>query len=237
MNSKLMLFATILVVGLAAFGYWRINSNANKPSSITTDTIGTKSNDTAPVPTNTTGVSMSPSPAAQAAAKKYAKADEVLKVGKKYTVTLNTTAGEIQIELNNAATPVTANNFAFLAKEKFYDNTIFHRTIKGFMIQGGDPTGTGMGGPGYKFADEPFTGEYNRGVVAMANSGQNTNGSQFFIMHADYPLPPNYVIFGKVVKGIEIVDAIATAPVKSGGREASSPVKPVVITSATLSEN
>lgn len=154
---------------------------------------------------------------------------------KEYSATLKTSAGDIEVALNAKATPLTVNNFVFLAKEKFYDGTIFHRTIKGFMIQGGDPEGTGMGGPGYQFADESFEGEYERGTIAMANAGPNTNGSQFFIMHADYPLPPNYVIFGKVTKGLEAVDAIATAPTKPGG-EGSSPVTPVTVTSVTISE-
>jgi len=122
---------------------------------------------------------------------------------KGYTAVLHTTAGDITIEFNKDQTPKTVKNFVDLAKGNKYNNTIFHRAIKGFMIQGGDVENlNGMGGPGYKFADEPFTGEYLRGTVAMANSGPNTNGSQFFIMHADYPLPKNYVIFGKVTSGL-----------------------------------
>lgn len=154
---------------------------------------------------------------------------------KEYTATLETSAGKMVVALNAKETPITVNNFVFLVKEKFYDGTIFHRTIPGFMIQGGDPEGTGMGGPGYKFADEKFNGEYKRGTLAMANAGPNTNGSQFFIMHKDYPLPPNYVIFGRVTEGLETVDAIATAPTKPGG-EGSSPVTPVTVTSVTISE-
>ncbi len=154
-------------------------------------------------------------------------------ISKKYTATLTTDKGEIQIELFANATPITVNNFVFLANEKFYDGVIFHRTIPGFMIQGGDPTGTGMGGPGYKFADEAFAGEYKRGSVAMANAGPNTNGSQFFIMHKDTPLPKSYVIFGQVVNGLEVVDAIATAPTVPGG-EGSKPQTPVKIISVTI---
>jgi len=154
---------------------------------------------------------------------------------KKYNATLKTSAGVIEIELDAKSVPQTVNNFVFLAKEKFYDGVIFHRTIKDFMIQGGDPTGTGMGGPGYKFADEPFTGEYTRGTVAMANAGPNTNGSQFFIMHKDVPLPKNYVIFGKVVSGLDVVDRIAEAPTKKEG-EGSSPVTPVTIETLTIEE-
>lgn len=156
-------------------------------------------------------------------------------VKKQYAATLHTAEGDIVVELAAAATPITVNNFVFLAREKFYDGTIFHRTIPGFMIQGGDPQGTGMGGPGYRFDDEPFTGEYTRGTIAMANAGPDTNGSQFFIMHKDYPLPPNYVIFGHVTSGLEVVDKIAAAPTKPGG-EGSSPVTPVVVKSVEISE-
>ncbi|MBI2439460.1 MAG: peptidylprolyl isomerase [Candidatus Moranbacteria bacterium] len=161
----------------------------------------------------------------------------IIDTKKIYQATLVTTQGNIVIELAAETTPVTTNNFVFLAREKFYDQTVFHRTIKGFMIQGGDPTGTGMGGPGYKFADEPFSGEYVRGVVAMANSGPDTNGSQFFIMHKDNPLPPNYVIFGRVISGMETVDKIAEAPVNSSASgEQSVPVTPVAIQTIEISE-
>ncbi len=150
---------------------------------------------------------------------------------------MNTTEGEIEISLAASLTRITVNNFVYLAKNKFYDNTIFHRVIDGFMIQGGDPMGNGMGGPGYKFDDEPFDGSYTRGTIAMANSGPNTNGSQFFIMHRDYPLPKNYVIFGKVINGLEVVDKIATASVTmSMSGENSTPVKPVTIKSVTILE-
>jgi cyclophilin family peptidyl-prolyl cis-trans isomerase len=156
---------------------------------------------------------------------------------KKYQATLNTSEGKIVIKFNDNQTPKTVENFVTLAKKGFYNNTIFHRVIKGFMIQGGDPEGTGRGGPGYRFDDEPFTGEYTRGTIAMANSGPNTNGSQFFIMHADYPLPKNYVIFGKVTEGIEVVDKIAIVPVtQSESGETSKPVNPVKILEVTITE-
>ena len=156
---------------------------------------------------------------------------------KNYSAILHTTEGDITIEFTAQATPNTVKNFVTLAQKDFYNGTIFHRVIKGFMIQGGDPTGTGMGGPGYTFADEPFTGDYTRGTVAMANAGPNTNGSQFFIMHADGPLPKNYVIFGKVTKGLDVVDKIATAPVKaSQSGENSIPVSPVKVTSVDIIE-
>ncbi len=156
---------------------------------------------------------------------------------KTYLATLKTSAGDIVIKLHASETPITVTNFVYLARQGFYDDTIFHRAIKGFMIQGGDPLGTGMGGPGYKFNDEKFTGEYKRGIVAMANAGPNTNGSQFFIMHQDYPLPPNYVIFGEVVSGLDVVDKIATAPVtQSSSGEASKPINPVSVNTMTIEE-
>jgi len=169
-------------------------------------------------------------------AKQYPAAPALsIDTAKKYVATLRTEKGDIEIELAVSATPTTVNNFVFLAREKFYDGVIFHRTIPGFMIQGGDPTGTGMGGPGYQFDDEVFSGSYDRGTVAMANAGPNTNGSQFFIMHADYALPKNYVIFGKVTKGLEVVDAVAAAPTQPGG-EGSKPVTPVKILSVDILE-
>ena len=151
---------------------------------------------------------------------------------KRYTATIETSAGTMVAELFPGDAPNTVNNFVFLARDGFYDGVIFHRTIPGFMIQGGDPTGTGRGGPGYRFADEPVKRPYSRGTLAMANAGPDTNGSQFFVMHADYRLPPNYTIFGKLTSGEEVVDAIATAP--SGAQD--RPNQPVSITSVTIAE-
>lgn len=149
---------------------------------------------------------------------------------KKYSAVLHTEKGDITIELTAKKTPITVNNFVTLAKKGFYDNTIFHRVIKGFMVQGGDPKGDGTGGPGYQFDDEPFDGEYTRGTVAMANAGPDTNGSQFFIMHADNPLPKDYIIFGKVTSGMDVVDTIAGSPVQSNfSGEASTPITPIKI--------
>lgn len=177
-------------------------------------------------------------PASLSANKKMNQPEMIIDQNKEYQVTLHTSVGDITINLNAKETPITANNFLYLAQNKFYDQTIFHRVIDGFMIQGGDPRGDGTGGPGYQFADEDFTGEYKRGTVAMANSGPNTNGSQFFIMHQDYGLQPNYVIFGQVTSGLEIVDKIATAPVtNSFSGEPSKPVEPVMINSITVIEN
>lgn len=170
-------------------------------------------------------------------AEESAGPEAIIDPSKKYDAILQTEEGNITIELFADKTPFTVNNFAYLAKINFYNNTIFHRVIDGFMIQGGCPKGDGTGSPGYQFADEPFEGEYSRGIVAMANSGPNTNGSQFFIMHADYPLPKNYVIFGKVRAGLEVVDKIAEAPVASNASgETSQPVKPIKILKVNIIE-
>ncbi len=149
-----------------------------------------------------------------------------------YTVQIETSAGPMTAELLPKEAPLAVNNFVFLAREGFYDGVIFHRVIRGFMIQGGDPTGTGRGGPGYRFNDEAVRLPYRRGTLAMANAGPNTNGSQFFVMHADYGLPPSYTIFGRLTAGEETLDAIATAPVGSQDR----PAQPVSITSVTVTE-
>lgn len=156
---------------------------------------------------------------------------------KTYTANLRTSKGDIVVELNAKETPITVNNFVFLTKNGFYTNTTFHRVIRGFMIQGGDPLGNGAGGPGYSFNDEKFSGEYDRGVLAMANAGPNTNGSQFFIMHESRPLPKDYVIFGRVTKGLEVVDAIANTDVEpSDSGEPSKPVTPITVSSVTITE-
>lgn len=166
-------------------------------------------------------------------ARQYAKPPEmVIDPGKSYMATMETTAGTMVLDLFPGDAPVTVNNFVFLAREGFYENVIFHRVIEGFMIQGGDPTGRGTGGPGYRFNDEPVRRKYTRGTLAMANAGPNTNGSQFFIMHRDYPLPPNYTIFGALRSGEDVLDAIATA--KTGAND--RPIEPVAITSVTIAE-
>lgn len=163
--------------------------------------------------------------------------EAIIDINKSYTAVLHTEAGDIEVALTAKETPVTVNNFVWLSQKGFYNGTIFHRVLKGFMVQGGDPKGDGTGGPGYQFNDEAFAGEYSRGTIAMANAGPNTNGSQFFIMHADYPLPKNYVIFGHVTKGLEAVDKIATAPVTTGpSGEPSKPITPIKVTSVDIIE-
>jgi len=155
-----------------------------------------------------------------------------------YTAVLKTSEGDITIKLHADKTPKTVNNFVSLSRKNFYDGTVFHRVIKGFMIQGGDPSGDGTGGPGYKFDDESFDGEYVRGTVAMANAGPNTNGSQFFIVHEDSKsLQKDYTIFGEVTEGLEIVDKIADAEVtESASGEQSKPVDPVKVESVEITE-
>ena len=167
--------------------------------------------------------------------KQYNAAPEMsIDLAKDYSAVIHTTAGDISVNLYASDAPQTVNNFVFLANDDYYDDVIFHRTIKGFMVQGGDPTGTGTGGPGYKFRDElgHSKSSYTRGTLAMANAGPNTNGSQFFIMHADYGLPNAYSIFGEVTEGLDIVDAIAEAP--AGGQD--RPIEPVTITGIDITE-
>ena len=155
-----------------------------------------------------------------------------------YTAIITTNKGEITLELFASEAPVTVNNFVFLAREGFYDGVIFHRVMRDFMIQTGDPTGTGTGGPGYRFEDEPVTRSYSKGILAMANSGPNTNGSQFFIVHAaDAGLPPAYTIFGQVTDGMDTVDALANTQVRPSARgEASVPTETLRIQSIEIIE-
>jgi peptidylprolyl isomerase len=163
-----------------------------------------------------------------------------LESGKNYGAVLHTNKGDITIDLDEAGAPKTVNNFVFLAREGYYTNVPFHRIISGFMVQTGDPTGTGAGGPGYRFADEPVTRDYARGTLAMANAGPNTNGSQFFICHVDLTgrLPKNYTIFGNVTEGLDILDAIASVPVgMSRSGERSAPTEPVTLLSVDITES
>ena len=157
---------------------------------------------------------------------------------------IETDKGPIEIEFFAEQQPKAVENFRLLAEHGYYDGLTFHRVVKGFMVQGGDPQGTGIGGEsawGEPFADDIdpnsplYQDGYRRGIVAMANSGPNTNGSQFFIMHADYPLPPNYVIFARVTSGLGVVDALASVPTTMGDDGAMSrPVTPLKITKVSV---
>jgi cyclophilin family peptidyl-prolyl cis-trans isomerase len=155
-----------------------------------------------------------------------------------------TELGDIEVDLFTDGAPKAAGNFVKLARDGFYDDVIFHRVIPGFVIQGGDGEHgkkaslnagrVGTGGPGYKFEDEPITGDYHRGTLAMANAGPNTNGSQFFICHQDLAgrLPKSYTIFGQVTRGLDVVDQIANAPRNSR----DLPDSPVAMTSVTIQD-
>ena len=159
-------------------------------------------------------------------------------VNKSYSAEINTTSGLMTVELFTDIAPNTVNNFVALSEDGYYNNIIFHRVIKDFMIQGGDPSGTGHGEmgkyPGYEFGDElnnPMP--YERGILAMANRGPNTNGSQFFIMHSDYPLPYQYTIFGKVTQGLDVIDQIAMVETDASDK----PLNDVIINSITIKDN
>jgi cyclophilin family peptidyl-prolyl cis-trans isomerase len=160
--------------------------------------------------------------------------DITIDLGADYSATLHTSLGDITIGFLPEQAPIATNSFLFLAGEGFYDGVIFHRIIPGFVIQGGDPTGRGTGGPGYRFRDElEGAGRYPRGTVAMANAGPNTNGSQFFICHADTGLPHQYTIFGSVTEGLDVVDAIAG--LSRGGDD--RPENPPVIESVSVHQS
>lgn len=153
-----------------------------------------------------------------------------------YSAEMVTTLGTMVIQLDAVTAPKTVNNFVVLARYHYYDGIIFHRIINGFMCQGGDPKGTGTGGPGYKFADElPKPGRYEVGSIAMANSGPNTNGSQFFLVsgQSGVRLPPQYSLFGKIVKGLDVLDAMQKVATDRNDR----PQEQVVIQSVTITES
>ena len=219
MNSKyiFVLVALIVIVG----AWFAFDRKADPITSPTTDAYSTETASSTRVTTSSTITTSSSTPQ-----------------NSMNVITIETNKGTIVFETYNNDAPKTVENFITLAHDGFYNGVIFHRVISGFMIQGGDPTGTGMGGPGYKFADElnPATESYKkgyvRGTVAMANAGPNTNGSQFFIMHKDTPLPNAYTIFGHVISGMEVVDAIAASPVNAQDR----PLQDVVMKKVTVAE-
>lgn len=210
MRAVFLSVAGLVIIGIGAVFFLR--SGARQASAPQESVSSTPSQSSVPVP------AVSP------------------RANRSHQVTLQTTAGDIKIETYDADAPKTVGNFVNLAERGFYNGTIFHRVIKSFMIQGGDPKGDGTGGPGYKFEDElnasteSYQAGYRTGVVAMANHGSNTNGSQFFILHQDYPLPHLYTIFGVVVAGQEVVDAIAEAATDPNGR----PLQPVTIKTAIV---
>ena len=157
---------------------------------------------------------------------------EPLPAGETREVTIETDQGDIVIEVDADLGPLAAGNFVALAECGFYDGIVFHRILPGFVIQGGDPTGTGSGGPGYEFPNDPVAVPYERGVVAMANAGRDTNGSQFFIVLDEAGLPPDYSVFGRVTSGMEIADEIAAGP--STGGQAGQALEPVTMNRVTV---
>jgi cyclophilin family peptidyl-prolyl cis-trans isomerase len=158
--------------------------------------------------------------------------EQVLDGALRHTGAIRTSCGTISVELYSQESPRTANNFAFLAQQGFYDATVVHRVVPGFVVQMGDPTGTGTGGPGYRFADELAAARnrgYSRGTLAMANAGPDTNGSQFFVCLAEVGLPPQYAVFGEVSDGMDVVDRIAAVPLNG-----ESPREAVFVEQVTL---
>ena len=161
--------------------------------------------------------------------------DMNLDQSKSYSAAIHTSQGIMNLDLFASEAPLAVNNFVFLAREGFYNGGGFHRVIKGFMVQGGCPKGDGTGGPGYRFNDEPVTRKYIKGTLAMANSGPNTNGSQFFIVHGDDAgLPPSYTIFGMLTQGTDVLDELANSPVT--GRENSQPAERLEIQKVEITE-
>jgi len=165
----------------------------------------------------------------------------VINAEKTYKAEIETNAGKIEVEFFPKDAPIAVNNFVCLARTGYFDGTPVHRIVKDFVVQGGDPTGTGRGGPGYRFADEPVTRDYLKGTLAMANAGPDTNGSQFFICTADLTgnLAKDYSIFGQVTSGMDIVDKLNIWPTQSleTGAPKSSPIEPVIISKVTVSES
>jgi cyclophilin family peptidyl-prolyl cis-trans isomerase len=177
-------------------------------------------------------------PATDGSSPQQRKFDEeppmLIDTNKRYVATMTTSHGTMVIALDPLAAPKAVNSFVFLARYHYYDGVVFHRIIPGFVLQGGDPTGTGSGGPGYRFADElPEPGRYKLGSLAMANSGPNTNGSQFFVISGPdgVRLPPLYSHFGEVVSGLEVIETIDAIGTRSG-----TPTEQVVIQSVTIEE-
>ena len=223
MTKYIVLSAIIIVLAIWGGFYLFGKNNSSSDTSATVGSVDNGSSQATTTSDNTTGAeATTATTTAQNGAHK---------------VTIETNYGTIVFETYDADAPNTVQNFITLAEKGFYNGLTFHRVISGFMIQGGDPKGDGTGGPGYQFADElnpatpSYQAGYKQGVVAMANSGPNTNGSQFFIMAADYPLPNNYTIFGKVISGQDVVSKIDAVKTNSAN---NMPLTPVVMKKVTV---
>lgn len=230
--NKFPWLTTIIIIIVVAVGIQWWTTRSKEPVK-TTDTYSFSTSTNPTADTNSVVTPEKPAPSQTSVTTTKSTKNNM------HTITIETNKGTIVFETFDADAPKTSENFVKLAQKGYYDGIIFHRVIEGFMIQGGDPTGTGMAGESFwggKFADElnpateSFKIGYARGTVAMANAGPNTNGSQFFIMHKDTPLPHNYTIFGRVISGMEVVDAIATTPVNGSDR----PLTDVVMKKVTV---
>lgn len=254
MNQRVLILSAIIAIGLIVGGIWYYSDAQHTGKDDASAPLVTRNDDSSQTVTSTPsdqGVAQTASsggaPLGQASANQNATTNtnppvapapvsEKTPINFMHTLTLHTNFGDIEFEAYDADAPKTVQNFLALSKKGFYDNLTFHRVIKGFMIQGGDPSGNGTGGPGYEFEDElnpttqSYKNGYKKGVVAMANAGPNTNGSQFFIMLSDYPLPNSYTIFGKVIKGQDIVDTIGN--VRTDGQD--KPASPVIIKNVSI---
>jgi cyclophilin family peptidyl-prolyl cis-trans isomerase len=229
--KKEIIFASVVVLGLVGWMLYKISQQKPTPLDTAVDLYSTEQTPVTPPVDNESTETNSPTAPTNSSEVK----------NNMHKITIETALGKIVFETYDADAPKTVENFITLANKGFYDGLIFHRVISGFMIQGGDPTGTGRGGPGYAFADEldPSTESYKkgyvRGTVAMANAGPNTNGSQFFIMHNDTPLQHDYTIFGHVIEGLEVVDKIVSVPVDGTDRP-FQPIKMDKVTVETVSQ-
>jgi cyclophilin family peptidyl-prolyl cis-trans isomerase len=237
-----LLGVTILIGGCSAQPTTSQPATTTPPQSTSPKaTTAASTSSPAAITTTTAAATTQASPAATRKTYTAPPAMQIDK-SKKYFAALDTTLGSFKIELFASESPLTVNNFVFLSREGFYNKVIFHRIVKAFMIQTGDPKGTGTGGPGYRFADElPAKHSYDPGIVAMANSGSNTNGSQFFICTGatakSLDQNASYTQFGKVIEGMDIVMKIASVPVvNSASGELSKPTNPPVINSITITE-
>jgi cyclophilin family peptidyl-prolyl cis-trans isomerase len=224
----------VALVGSVATVFAGCSTSGSPSSAPSADAFGSAPPASAAPPSEapSTAASAGPSGSAAASGSCPTSPPAALAAGQKRVVTIETAKGKIEITVEADLGPLAAGNFVALASCGFYDGLVFHRLVPGFVIQGGDPTGTGSGGPGYSFADDPVTVPYSRGVVAMANAGPNTNGSQFFIVLADASLAPNYSVFGRVTSGLETVDGIAAMP--NSGPPSNAAVTPVAMDKVTV---
>jgi cyclophilin family peptidyl-prolyl cis-trans isomerase len=250
MVSLVLIGVTLLAVGCASPsskpGSSSTPASSASTSKTTTSSSSSSTSSSSPASTSKSSpvASPSPTPASSPTPKRMSwptPPEMQIDKNKKYFATVDTSLGAFKIELFASETPITVNSLVFLSRQGYYNGIIFHRIIKTFMIQTGDPTGTGSGGPGYAFKDElPVKHQYETGIVAMANAGPNTNGSQFFVCTGDDSKNlnkyPNYTQFGKVVEGMDNVQKIASVQVTSNGREVSQPVNPPFIKSITITE-